>query len=250
MGSGGTADEGGRSGAARRHLTRWDAREERVMRILPLSRLGAREVTPGVLQFGVLLPSIGPANASSVSVSVITEIDQMLRQIPPVSVDLQHSMDPTYGDYWSATIRLASYPAAPGSTWAHAGTYLYWFTVSLASGKVVDRLIDPFAREFGFQDFSAITVGYQPRPWARSEDGWTTPPLSDLVVYEIELNEFGGSIAASMALLPYLRSLGVTAVEVMPVTNVATVIDWGYSPIGYFGVDERFGPRWTAKTGQ
>jgi 1,4-alpha-glucan branching enzyme len=27
----------------------------------------------------------------------------------------------------------------------------------------------------------------------------------------------------------------------MPVTNVASKVDWGYLPVGYFGVDERFG---------
>jgi 1,4-alpha-glucan branching enzyme len=29
----------------------------------------------------------------------------------------------------------------------------------------------------------------------------------------------------------------------MPVSNVALTVDWGFLPIGYFGVDERFGNR-------
>jgi 1,4-alpha-glucan branching enzyme len=29
----------------------------------------------------------------------------------------------------------------------------------------------------------------------------------------------------------------------MPVSNVSLEVDWGYLPIGYFGVDERFGRR-------
>ena len=29
----------------------------------------------------------------------------------------------------------------------------------------------------------------------------------------------------------------------MPLSNVAVSVDWGYLPIGYFGVDERFGKR-------
>ena len=29
----------------------------------------------------------------------------------------------------------------------------------------------------------------------------------------------------------------------MPVSNVSNQVDWGYLPIGYFGVDERFGKR-------
>lgn len=213
------------------------------MQLLPMSQLGAIEVSPGVLQFGVFLPAIDPTTAIAVAVAVITEADEIVQGIAPVSVPLVHSVDPSYGDYWSATLTIATQAAAAGSTWGSSGTYLYWFAVTLASGQVVDRLIDPLAREFGFQDYSAITVGYQARPWAASENTWKTPPLSELIVSEIELNEFGGSIAGSKALLPYLASLGATAVEVMPVTNAATVIDWGYSPIGYFGVDERFGNR-------
>src|SRR5262245_23981507 len=43
--------------------------------------------------------------------------------------------------------------------------------------------------------------------------------------------------------MAYLRDLGVNAVEIMPLSNVGASVDWGYLPIGYFGVDERFGKR-------
>jgi maltooligosyltrehalose trehalohydrolase len=43
--------------------------------------------------------------------------------------------------------------------------------------------------------------------------------------------------------MAYLSDLGVNAIEVMPLSNVAASVDWGYLPIGYFGVDERFGKR-------
>src|SRR5919202_3817776 len=43
--------------------------------------------------------------------------------------------------------------------------------------------------------------------------------------------------------MAYLRDLGVNAIEVMPLSNVGAQVDWGYLPIGYFGVDERLGNR-------
>ena len=43
--------------------------------------------------------------------------------------------------------------------------------------------------------------------------------------------------------MAYLSDLGVNAIEVMPLSNVGVSVDWGYLPIGYFGVDERFGKR-------
>jgi hypothetical protein len=43
--------------------------------------------------------------------------------------------------------------------------------------------------------------------------------------------------------MAYLHDLGVNAIEVMPLSNVGASVDWGYLPIGYFGVDERMGKR-------
>jgi 1,4-alpha-glucan branching enzyme len=213
------------------------------MMILPLSNLGASEPTPGTLTFGVFLPAIRPAIATSVSVQVVREADAMLQTIAPVTVPLAYSLDPTYGEYWSGTVTLSAVAAPAGSTWGASGTYLYWYQVVLTSGLVVDYLIDPFAREYGFADSSAITVGYTARPWSSGEAAWRTPALSDLIFMEVEPNEFGGGLAGSAALLPYLQKLGVTAVEVTPVTNVGKIVDWGYSPLGYFGIDNRFGNR-------
>jgi 1,4-alpha-glucan branching enzyme len=57
------------------------------------------------------------------------------------------------------------------------------------------------------------------------------------------INEFGGDIDVTIVHLDYLADLGINCIEVMPVSNVANTVDWGFLPIGYFGVDERFGKR-------
>jgi 1,4-alpha-glucan branching enzyme len=69
------------------------------------------------------------------------------------------------------------------------------------------------------------------------------PELADLVLYEMNIAEFGGSLEQAHNLMAYLADLGVNAIQVMPLSNVAISVDWGYLPIGYFGVDERFGKR-------
>ena len=43
--------------------------------------------------------------------------------------------------------------------------------------------------------------------------------------------------------MAYLSRPRRERIEVMPLSNVAASVDWGYLPIGYFGVDERFGKR-------
>ena len=67
--------------------------------------------------------------------------------------------------------------------------------------------------------------------------------MSQLIVYELMLHEFQGDLAGAAARLPYLADLGVNCVEVMPISNVESAINWGFEPIGFFGVDERFGNR-------
>src|SRR4029077_7617454 len=85
------------------------------MDYLPLNKLGARETSPGVIEFGILLPGIDPDRGYAVSVKIIHEVDQYLQAVQPVSVAQAHAVDPTYGDYWSGQIDLTRTPPPSGS---------------------------------------------------------------------------------------------------------------------------------------
>src|SRR5207247_3125623 len=106
-----------------------------------------------------------------------------------------------------------------------------------------DWFIDPCAREFGAGKLSAFTLGYQPYVWSDGETHWRTPPLSDIIMYEINIAELGRDLERVGDVIGYLADLGINAVEIMPLSNVGSSVDWGYLPIGYFDVDERFGKR-------
>jgi 1,4-alpha-glucan branching enzyme len=103
--------------------------------------------------------------------------------------------------------------------------------------------MDPFAREFGVGKLSAFTLGYVPYVWSGQEAAWRTPRLNDLILYELMLAEFATDLDEAIDRLGYVADLGVNCLEIMPVSNVAMTVDWGFLPIGYFGVDERFGKR-------
>src|SRR2546427_885813 len=92
------------------------------------------------------------------------------------------------------------------------------------------------AREFGVGKLSAFTLGYQPYVWSAAEANWRTPALQDLVFYEVNIAKLGGNLERTRELMAYLNDLVVNAIEVMPLSNVASSI-----PIGYFGVGGRFG---------
>jgi 1,4-alpha-glucan branching enzyme len=215
------------------------------MQLLPLNKLGPREVSPGSIHFGLFLPWVNAGDGHRLSVKIIHESDQFLQAIPALEFPLSHSMDPAYGDYWSAQVDIrASDRPTPASAWGQPGTYVYRFQLaSPLLEEPLDWIVDPFAREFGIGRLSAFTLGFQDHTWSAAESGWKTPKLDHLIVYEIMLHEFRGNLEQAAGRLPYLSDLGVNCIEVMPITNVEAELNWGFEPIGFFGVDERFGNR-------
>jgi maltooligosyltrehalose trehalohydrolase len=215
------------------------------MKLMPLNKLGARQISTDLFDVGVYLPWVSAEHGNRLWVKVIHEKDQFLQDIKPVEFELNHSTDPLYSDYWSAEISIDSaHKLHPKSAWGSPGKYLYRY--SLKNPNIpdnIDWLIDPFAREFGVGKLSAFTLGYEQYSWSDNEKTWKTPSLDDLVLYELMINEFGGSIDRTIDQLDYLSDLGINCIEIMPVSNVANTVDWGFLPIGYFGVDERFGKR-------
>lgn len=214
------------------------------MNLLPLNKLGARETAPGKLEFGILLPWVSAAQGNHLYLKIIHERDQFMQDIAPLEFELTHDIDSRYGDYWSTTVDVAATPPpALTSAWGQPGRYVYRYCLDHPHAGRIDWIIDPYAREFGVGKLSAITLGYVPHVWSAAEDAWRTPPLADLVIYELMVHEFGGSVEGAIDRLQYLADLGINCVEVMPVSNVSSTVDWGFLPIGYFGVDERFGKR-------
>jgi hypothetical protein len=64
------------------------------MELLPLDRLGAREITPLKIQFGVFFSLVFAPNGNQVFVKVIHEKDQFLQAIQPLRIP------PKYGRVW------------------------------------------------------------------------------------------------------------------------------------------------------
>jgi maltooligosyltrehalose trehalohydrolase len=161
-------------------------------------------------------------------VKVIHEKDQFIQEIPPLPFEMTHSPDPDYGDYWSAEVDISATPKPHfASAWGTPGRYVYRYFLTRPKPnqphelQEIDWIIDPFAREFGVGKLSAFTLGYEPHEWSAQEEDWKTPALSDLVMYELMISEFGGDIDRTIAQLDYLKDLGVNCLEIMPVSNVS-----------------------------
>ena len=78
-------------------------------------------------------------------------------------------------------------------------------------------------------------------PW--SDLGWRGVQMADLIIYELHVGTFTseGTFAAAERVLPELASLGVTAVEVMPIAQFPGERNWGYDGVGLYAVQDSYG---------
>ncbi|MCL5995820.1 MAG: alpha-amylase family glycosyl hydrolase [Chloroflexi bacterium] len=79
-------------------------------------------------------------------------------------------------------------------------------------------------------------------------DNFQMPPWNELVIYEMHVGTFNslpgpgpGTFDETLTKLPYLRDLGINTVEVMPITEYALDVSWGYNPAQPFAVEMALG---------
>ena len=79
--------------------------------------------------------------------------------------------------------------------------------------------------------------------FAWTDANWRGVPRADLVVYELHVGTFSpeGTFAGVAARLPYLRDLGITAVELMPVAAFPGDRNWGYDGVYLFAPHTAYG---------
>ncbi len=72
----------------------------------------------------------------------------------------------------------------------------------------------------------------------------------NLIIYELLLRDFtgtegkadgNGTVRGALGKIPYLKSLGINAVELLPITEFNGNISWGYNPNFYFAPDKAYG---------
>lgn len=194
-----------------------------------------------IVRFGIYLPGIRFPEGYRVQVRVIHEADQFTRWVEPVGFWLDWE---GYAglDLWSVTVDLVAGRAHFG----RAGTYVYRFQVlregADGTAPVTPEFADPFGRAAARGGLSAFTVGIDEAvtgSW--HDDGFRVPEVDDMIVYELHVGEFNGTFDGVVEQLDHLTGLGVNVLEIMPVTDVREDVEWGYTPLGYFAPDERFG---------
>jgi maltooligosyltrehalose trehalohydrolase len=72
-----------------------------------------------------------------------------------------------------------------------------------------------------------------PGDYLWSDQAWSPPPVSELIIYELHIGTFTaeGTFDAAIGKLDHLVDLGVTAVEIMPVADFPGARNWGYDGV-------------------
>lgn len=75
--------------------------------------------------------------------------------------------------------------------------------------------------------------------------GFKAADANDLIIYELLFRDFTstGDINGAKEKLDYLKSLGVNAVELMPVQEFDGNDSWGYNPCFFFALDKAYGTK-------
>ena len=121
--------------------------------------------------------------------------------------------------------------------------------------KVLDRANDKFIPgttypnlkpfpEKAQGNFVSVLQPSQP-PFVFKTTNFQRPAVNNLVVYELLVRDFSDSRTYQSVIdsLPYLKRLGINAIELMPIMEFTGNNSWGYNPIYYFAPDKAYGTR-------
>jgi len=156
------------------------------------------------------------------------------------------------GDYWWYTLTGLT----PGQLYGFQ--YLVDGTLKV-SDPYTEMVLDPSNDKY-INTTSTVFPNLKPYPVGKTDGlvatletakpaysweipAFTMPPAKNMVIYELLLRDFTTekTLAAAITRLDYLKNLGITAVELMPVQEFDGNLSWGYNPNHYFAPDKAYG---------
>jgi 1,4-alpha-glucan branching enzyme len=202
------------------------------------------QLLPPYAQHGVTLPSSLSGDSTTFRLRVPGK-DYVLLHIAPVgqnpatSTPIVMRKDTDNMNWWT-NIKLVP------------GTYEYVYEIEN------NRMIyDPFGRwtgDYGSR-FVIGSAGLTADDYVWQSANYRRPTLNRLVIYELHIGEYAGGFFNKaggqatfqdlISTLPHLDSLGVNAIELMPVFDYGLLgksgHGWGYDPSSYFALEPAYG---------
>ena len=120
---------------------------------------------------------------------------------------------------------------------------------------ILDQWNDPWIPESTYPNMPAYPANHTSGPvsvftpgeveFAWTDDDFERPDQENLVIYELLVRDFSEDRSFQFIIdsLDYLESLGIQALELMPVNEFNGNDSWGYNPTFYFAVDKAYGTK-------
>jgi len=125
---------------------------------------------------------------------------------------------------------------------------IYKYRITTQENEKLDRN-DPYARQLTVSDNGSSVIVNHNFNW-EGHDNFVTTPKQQAIIYELHVGTFNkpdasttGTFESAIEKLDYLKQLGVTYIELMPVTSMAMSHGWGYAPNHIFSVENSYGGR-------
>lgn len=156
--------------------------------------------------------------------------------IPYVVHDISNAqpMTPEGDGIWSLHVKHAE----PGQT--------YKFLIDTGSETL--RRNDPRGRALTTSNDGDSVVVSPTFEW--HDDEFVPQPIERQVIYEMHIGTFNrrdpssqGTFYDAIEKLDYLKDLGITTVELMPVTSMLNSAGWGYNTVSIYAVESSYGGR-------
>jgi maltooligosyltrehalose trehalohydrolase len=163
-----------------------------------------------VVTFGVYLPGITATDGFDVTVRIIHRADQFVPEIPSIPKGLTFQPGHPLG-LWQGNFDLSAV-SNPQGHFGQDGEYLYRFDLLRNQQLVSPHFTDPFALGSGPAFLSSFTVG-PVAAFAWTDGDFHVPQLDDLILYELQVQEFNSTFEGAAQFLDYLRGLGVNCLD-------------------------------------
>jgi len=112
--------------------------------------------------------------------------------------------------------------------------------------KYISASIYPDMPEYPSATSGVISAFQVNRPeYAWQIEDYVIEDEDDLLIYELLLRDFTATrdLKGAIEKLDYLKTLGINAIELMPIQEFSGADSWGYNPIAYFALEKAYGTR-------
>jgi len=126
--------------------------------------------------------------------------------------------------------------------------YMYYVIGPLGGTEGLKR--DPYARDLtddpAWPECQCLLVDPSTFPW--HDQGFKPPPFHELIIYQLHIGVWhimpgrnNGTFLDVVEKLPYLKALGVNAIQPLPIVEFPTIFSLGYNGVDYFSPETDYG---------